>query len=71
MLDLGDTFTYAVPVYECSTLPHAILRLDIAGARLTQRLGRLLERSCSFTTRAEREVLRDIKEKLGVRLRAH
>jgi len=66
VMDSGDGVTHTVPVYEGYAIRHAVNRLNIAGRDVTEYLGVLVNQSkglLSFATSAEKQIIRDLKEK--------
>lgn len=66
VVDCGDGLSQTVPVIEEHSIPYAINDIPIGGRDLTDNLMRLLyqQRGCFFTTTYERDIVREMKEKL-------
>eukprot|EP00727_Mastigamoeba_balamuthi_P000800 m51a1_g10717 putative actin (1113) ;mRNA; r:219305-223208 len=65
VVSVGDSGAEIVPVYKGSLVLFAAQRVDVGGRALTDYLMKIMtERGYSFTTTCEREIVRDIKEKL-------
>jgi actin-related protein len=65
VISVGDQSIHASAIYEGYMLPHASLSTEFGGRHLTDFAMKIMtERGYSFTTTAERDIVRDIKEKL-------
>ena len=66
VLDVGDGVSNIAHIYEGYSLPAACARLDLAGSDVTDYLMKLLNRKGhQFTTSAERETVRRMKENVA------
>ncbi|KAI7866359.1 actin, cytoplasmic 2-like protein [Spinellus fusiger] len=65
VLDSGDNTSYAVSIFEGYPIQSSVSRIDLAGRDVTNYLACILnERGHSFTTPAELDIVRNIKETL-------
>jgi actin len=65
-IEIGEGGVHVVPIYEGYTFYDAINRTNLGGGVVTDYLSRILkERGYNFTTSTERDIVREIKEKLG------
>lgn len=64
VVDSGAGVTHVVPIYESYAVSHGIDRLEVGGGHLTDYMAKILtERGFAFTNVADRQALREIKEK--------
>ena len=64
MVDVGDGVSHCVPIVDGFSIPHAMKRMDLAGRDITEYLKQLMSKEGEhFTTSAEFEIIRLIKEK--------
>lgn len=65
VVDSGEDDTHFVPIFDGYSLPHAVMKLDLAGRELTKFMMKLLTESGKrFSTNAEKEIVKVIKEKV-------
>ena len=65
VVNSGDGATTVVPIYECSTVYHAVEKLNLGGRDLTDYLTRLLlEKGNWIHSNSQREIVREAKEKV-------
>ena len=61
VVESGESLTYTVPVFEGYALPHAMMKLDIAGQDVTDQLIKELEQG-GTKVKGYRNNIRELKE---------
>merc|ERR1719437_221378 len=65
VIELGEGLTSIIPCFDGFALPYGMMHLNIAGRDMTKYMMQLLtERGYSFTTSAQKEAARKLKEKV-------
>lgn len=64
VVESGEALTYTVPVFEGYALPHAMIKLEIAGGDITSQLIEHLKRSGIRAGDLHKENIRDLKEQM-------
>jgi len=65
VFECGDRTSHVVPIHDGYALRYGIEKLEFSGRKLTDNLMKIMSgRGYSFSTAAEREIVKDIKEKL-------
>jgi len=65
VLDVGEGVTHCIPVYEGYALPHSIVRSDIGGQDVTNRLSLLMRKNgLALSTTAELDFCTSMKEEV-------
>jgi len=63
IVESGEGISYTVPVFEGYALPHAMIKLDVAGFDVTQQLINQLENN-GIKVKGEAEHIRGLKEQM-------
>lgn len=64
VLECGDGLTQAVPVFEGYAIPHAIFKMEVAGAEITQQAAALMNRYMPSEHVSNTRIMQALKEKV-------